>query len=99
MSKDEGGATPFTTTDAVAGPGIPTTADPIAKTLATNAIRNQGTASLTAKVLAEQDDRNKRRKMAPNENLKTLFSSGSTMAQKQTDFMTRGFTIPAGARR
>ncbi|KAL8801906.1 MAG: hypothetical protein Q9200_006775 [Gallowayella weberi] len=62
-------------------------------------IKNQGTASLTAKVLAEQDDRYKRRKMAANENLKSLFSSSDGMAGKQSDFMTRGFSIPAGAKR
>lgn len=62
-------------------------------------IKNEGTASLTAKVLAEQEDRNKRRKMAPNENLKTLFSSSNGVAGKQSDFMTRGFTIPAEAKR
>ncbi|KAL9614911.1 MAG: hypothetical protein Q9167_000653 [Letrouitia subvulpina] len=99
VKKEEDEATADITADAVAGPSIPATAHLITKTAATNAIKNQGTASLTAKVLAEQDDRNKRRKMVPNENLKTLFSSGSTMAQKQTDFMTRGFTIPEGARR
>ena len=64
-----------------------------------NAIKNADTASLTAKVLAEQEDRNKRRKIAPNENLETLFTSGSGMAGKQSDFMNRGFTIPATAKR
>ncbi|KAI4249212.1 MAG: hypothetical protein L6R40_000670 [Gallowayella cf. fulva] len=64
-----------------------------------NAIKNEGTASLTAKVLAEQEDRNKKRKMAPNENLKGLFSSSNDMAGKQSDFMTRGFSIPANAKR
>ncbi|KAL8951627.1 MAG: hypothetical protein Q9222_002427 [Ikaeria aurantiellina] len=67
--------------------------------LPSDVIRNEGTASLTAKVLAEQEDRNKRRKMAPNENLKTLFASSNGTAKKQSDFMTRGFSIPAGAKR
>ncbi|KAI4199459.1 MAG: hypothetical protein LQ350_004600 [Teloschistes chrysophthalmus] len=67
--------------------------------LSTNAIRNEGTASLTAKVLAEQEDRSKRRKIASNDNLKTLFSSSIDMSGKQSDFMTRGFSIPAGAKR
>ncbi|KAL8996629.1 MAG: hypothetical protein Q9169_003911 [Polycauliona sp. 2 TL-2023] len=58
------------------------------------AIRNEDTAALTAKVLAEQDLRNKRRKIAPNENLKGLFSSSNGMSGKQSDFMTRGFSIP-----
>ena len=62
-------------------------------------IKNAGTASLTAKVLAEEQDRNKRRKMGNNENLKGLFSSSTEHQRKQSDFMTRGFSIPAGARR
>ena len=61
-------------------------------------IKNAATASLTAKVLAEEDERAKRRKREPNENLKSLFSSG-TSKHKDGDFMTRGFSIPAGARR
>lgn len=62
-------------------------------------IKNEETASLTAKVLAEEQDRNKRRKMGTNENLKSLFSSKNGMDEKHTDFMTRGFSIPAGAKR
>ena len=62
-------------------------------------IKNAGTASLTAKVLAEEQDRNKRRKMGNNENLKGLFSSSTEHQEKQSDFMTRGYSIPAGARR
>lgn len=61
-----------------------------------NGIKNAATASLTAKVLNEQDERNKRRKLAQNENLKSLFSNTGYDAQKQKggDFMTRGFSIP-----
>lgn len=62
-------------------------------------IKNEETASLTARVLAEEQDRNKRRKMGANENLKSLFSSKNGMDEKHTDFMTRGFSIPAGAKR
>ena len=62
-------------------------------------IKNAGTASLTAKVLAEEQDRNKRRKLGNNENLKGLFTSSTEHQGKQPDFMTRGFSIPAGARR
>lgn len=68
------------------------------KTTATG-IKNAGTASLTARVLAEEKDRSKRRKMGNNENLKGLFSSSTEHQRKQSDFMTRGFSIPAGARR
>lgn len=63
---------------------------------AVSGIKNGATASLTAKVLEEQEERNKRRKMGLNDNLKSLFSSkgyeGST--HKGGDFMTRGFSIP-----
>lgn len=62
-------------------------------------IRNEGTAALTARVLAEEKDRNKKRKLDTNENLKSLFSSKNGMEEKQVDFMTRGFSIPAGAKR
>lgn len=81
----------------IAGPELPPKHTPA--TVSLNTIRNEGTASLTAKVLAEQDDRNKRRKMVPNENLRTLFSSSDRKAGKQSDFMTRGFAIPAEAKR
>lgn len=62
-------------------------------------IRNQGTASLTAKVLKEQGERDKRRKMAGNDNVKSLFSSKNGMDEKHLDFMTRGFSIPANSKR
>ncbi|KAH6678492.1 Rtf2 RING-finger-domain-containing protein [Halenospora varia] len=59
-------------------------------------IKNAATASLTAKVLDEQEERNKRRKLGLNDNLKSLFSSGGYSAQthKSGDFMTRGYSIP-----
>ena len=62
-------------------------------------IKNANTASLTAKVLAEQEERNKRRKLGTNDNVKSLFSSKNGMDEKHVDFMTRGFSIPANARR
>lgn len=62
-------------------------------------INNGGTAALTAKVLAEQEERSKRRKMDANHNLKSLFSSKNRRAEKHVDFMTRGFSIPADAKR
>lgn len=66
---------------------------------ANGAIRNAGTASLTARVLSEEQERAKRRKMATNENVKSLFSTSDRAPQKHADFMTRGFSIPAGAKR
>ena len=63
-----------------------------------SAIKNAATASLTAKVLAEEQERAKKRKKEPNENLKSLFSSSSGK-HKDGDFMTRGFSIPTDAKR
>jgi hypothetical protein len=59
-------------------------------------IKNAATASLTAKVLDEQEERNKRRKLGLNDNLKGLFSNTgySAQAHKGGDFMTRGYSLP-----
>ena len=59
-------------------------------------IKNATTASLTAKVLEEQELRNKRRRLETNDNLKTLFSSKDSEQAKKgvDDFMTRGYSIP-----
>jgi hypothetical protein len=56
---------------------------------------------LTARVLEEENERSKRRKhIGANENLRSLFSSDSERERsKDGDFMTRGFSIPSGARR
>ncbi|KAI4218441.1 MAG: hypothetical protein LQ349_008717 [Xanthoria aureola] len=67
--------------DGVAAPGLLPSKESRFET-PSDAIRNEDTAALTAKVLAEQEDRNKRRKTAPNENLKGLFSSSNGMAGK-----------------
>jgi len=62
-------------------------------------IRNSSTASLTAKVLEEQE-RAKKRKLE-NENVRGLFSSRdqSKPIGKSSDFMTRGYSVPAGGKR
>lgn len=62
-------------------------------------IKNAATASLTARVLEEQQDREKKRqKLAPNDNLQSLFSRNPNAtiegARGGADFMTRGFAIP-----
>ena len=62
-------------------------------------IKNADTASLTAKVLAEQEERSKIRKLGANDNVKSLFSNKNGMDEKHLDFMTRGFSIPANAKR
>ncbi|KAK4941361.1 hypothetical protein LTR28_008914, partial [Elasticomyces elasticus] len=62
-------------------------------------IKNASTAALAAKVLQEQEQ-NKRRRM-DNDNLKSLFTSRDQTkpSGNSNDFMTRGYTIPAGAKR
>ncbi|OJD33157.1 uncharacterized protein BKCO1_3300086 [Diplodia corticola] len=66
---------------------------------AADGIKNSATASLTARVLAEQEERNKRRKIENNENLSSLFRKDKNEPGKNSDFMTRGFNIPAHAKR
>jgi hypothetical protein len=60
-------------------------------------IKNAATASLAAKVLGDEVERNKRRKLGMNENIKSLFSTPTDA--KDSDYMTRGYIIPAGAKR
>ena len=62
------------------------------------AIQNADTASLTTKILADQDNQNKKRRLLANDNVKSLFSTAKHNG-KNTDFMTRGFSIPADAKR
>lgn len=63
-------------------------------------IKNAATASLTAKVLQEEE-RKKRRKGDKDDNFSSLFSSRDQTKPlgKSSDFMSRGFTIPANAKR
>lgn len=62
---------------------------------ADNGIKNASTAYLTKKVLEEQEERNKRRKLGQNDNVKSLFSKGNQKADlaNSKDYMTRGFSI------
>jgi len=62
-------------------------------------INNSATASITAKVMQEQANSKKRK--TENENVKSLFSNRdpSKPHGKSSDFMTRGFTVPAGDKR
>lgn len=55
-------------------------------------IKNAATASLTAKVMLEQEELNKRRKLGLNSNLKSLFSNKDSVVpgSRSGDFMTRG---------
>ncbi|KAJ9499670.1 Replication termination factor 2 [Exophiala xenobiotica] len=59
-------------------------------------IKNTATAGLTARVLAEEEARKKRRR--ENENISSLYTKSDGQGGRGRDFMTRGFTIPANAR-
>ena len=61
-------------------------------------IQNADTATLTTRILAEQDTQNKKRKLFSNDNVKSLFSN-TKVDGKNTDFMTRGYSIPTSAKR
>lgn len=64
-----------------------------------NGIKNAATASLTARVLNEENEKKKRRKMMGlNDNIDGLFTKEQKDG-KSGDFMTRGYSIPASARR
>ncbi len=60
-----------------------------------NNINNMATASLTARVLEEQEARNKRRKLPGNEHINNLFTSKLPAGEKRNDidFMNRGITL------
>ncbi|PWY69570.1 DUF602-domain-containing protein [Aspergillus heteromorphus CBS 117.55] len=67
---------------------------------ASNGIKNAATASLTARILEEENEKKKRRKMmGTNDNISSLFSKEPKDGAKNADFMTRGFTLPATARK
>lgn len=63
---------------------------------ASHGIKNAATAMLTARVLEEENDRKRRRKFMGNDNLDSLFTKERRDGKpKGSDFMTRGYTIPA----
>ena len=79
----------------VARPGTPQSGTAMPKI--SNGIKNAATASLTARVLEEEEARKKRRH--ENENISSLYSKNADgKSKKGGDFMTRGFSIPANAR-
>lgn len=61
------------------------------------AIKDESVAALTAKVLDEEA--RKKRKLVDNKNIQSLYSKSDGGARKNTDFMTRGFSIPAGSKK
>ncbi|KAJ5247343.1 hypothetical protein N7468_002326 [Penicillium chermesinum] len=63
-------------------------------------IKNAATAKLTAKVLSEQDEKQKRRKMMGlGGTIDSLYTKEQKDGAKRNDFMTRGFSIPSSAKR
>lgn len=93
-------------TPAEAGPGEvllegrpAKTATPVNGADGSSAINNASTASLTAKVLREQENAKKRR--LENNNVKSLFSNKDPNKDpgKKNDFMTRGYSVPTGSNR
>ncbi|KAH0542822.1 hypothetical protein FGG08_002776 [Glutinoglossum americanum] len=94
------GVTPVAEIDITKNASKPVTPQPSSGTATPRAgIKNAATASLTAKVLEDEKERIKKRKLGMNDNLKSLFSSGGSVTRKDGDFMTRGYSIPAGAKR
>lgn len=61
------------------------------------AIKDEGVAALTAKV--SEEEARKKRKTVENENIQSLYSKSDGKARKNNDFMTRGFSIPAGGKK
>ena len=60
-------------------------------------IKDAAVANLTARVLQEEEAKKKRRLLNESETIQSLYSKGERK-QKDADFMTRGFSIPAGAK-
>ncbi|KAF2687015.1 DUF602-domain-containing protein [Lentithecium fluviatile CBS 122367] len=60
-----------------------------------NGIKNASTAYLTKRVLEEQQERNKKRKLEQNDNVKSLFSKGGVKPAvgNSADYMTRGYSL------
>lgn len=70
------------------------------KPQATSNINHGATASMTAKVLAEEAAKKKRRLVdGGNQNIQSLYNKNTDGKVKDSDFMTRGFSIPANGRR
>lgn len=63
-------------------------------------IKNPTTASLTARVLEEEEEKKKKRRLwNENENIQSLYTKANgNDKHKNADFLTRGYSIPAGAK-
>ncbi|KAF7118087.1 hypothetical protein CNMCM5793_007473 [Aspergillus hiratsukae] len=85
----------YSQTDRAAASSRSNTSTPIPS--ASNGIKNASTAALTARVLEEENEKQKRRKMIDaNENISSLFTKNSGgVKSTNSDFMTRGYTMPS----
>lgn len=61
-------------------------------------IKDSATADLTARVLEEQEEKKRRRLLNENGNIQSLYTKAGSDKNKNKDFMTRGFSIPANAK-
>ena len=62
-------------------------------------IKNSATASLTARVMEEEETKKRRRLLNENDNIQSLYTkSANQKKHKDADFMMRGYSIPAGAK-
>ena len=62
-------------------------------------IKNGATATLTARILAEEEEKAKRRKLERNKNIDSLFAPAKKGPMTDADFMTRGHSTTAELRR
>lgn len=99
VSVAEEGVKPKDASSRTTGPRTSTPLSSEKDAVKSSNIKNTSTASLTAKVMQEQEQR-KKQKM-DNDNLRSLFSNRDPAKPhgKSSDFMTRGYSIPANAKR
>ncbi|RMZ92522.1 hypothetical protein DV736_g217, partial [Chaetothyriales sp. CBS 134916] len=84
--------------DAGQGQGSATPQSGVSTAKPSNGIKNAATASLTARVLEEEESRKKRR--LKNENIGSLYSKKTEADRKQrdADFMSRGYSLATKAK-
>lgn len=65
---------------------------------ATDGIRSSATAAITSKVMSDEKGKHQQRKQQMSDNVKTLFAKKKKDGErgKNTDFMSRGYTLPEG---
>lgn len=58
-------------------------------------IQNPATADMITKVLEDEKTKSSQRRLQMSENLRSLFTDPEAGADRNHDFMNRGFTLPA----